>query len=573
HLEDLVAADRVFVVTQMTRIKGINEQRLAFATGQQPTPPPATPQAPVAPKPAPNAPTQAAAFAAFAPFVRTRWDQKWLYVESDGLPHAPFTYPLMVGIRSWQQQVPLPQAYTGSNAWQIPLKPELAEKPVSGKTQLYRGAVALAANGVPIFNALNNRGDDAYKAGELDEYGGHSGRGDDYHYHIAPLGLQKVVGPNAPIGYALDGFPLYGLFEPSAKKGQEKSCPLDGTEKLDELNGHFGVNADDSRGLYHYHCSLDYPYINGGVRGKVNVVDDQIDPQPRANPIREALTPLRGAKITGYKSTGDASWLLEYMLSGKTHGVAINRELNGSYTFEFINPDGTKTTETYAERRGGGEGRGGGQGGGRRGRGGDQPPPREGQRPRNDGDNRPPPRENERPATPAKDEPKFKQADGFKLSSPAIGADGRLPALFTCDGASQSPPLSWTTPPAGTKCLAIMMHHIPGPGGEPHVYWIISNLPTTTTSIPANDQGAWLRGANTVNGRPEYAPPCSKGPGDKTYTITLYALSAEPKLEQGGKKITRPIMLEAIKDLVIAAAPMDVVYARASESGNKSGNR
>jgi hypothetical protein len=150
--------------------------------------------------------------------VKTRWDDRWLFVESDGLPHEPWTYPLMVGIKSWQQQVPLPQDYTGSNAWQIPLKPELAETPISGKTHLYRGAIALAANGVPIFNARNNRGDDAFKVGELDEYGGHAGRGDDYHYHIAPLALQKVVGPDNPIAYALDGFPLYGLFDPAAKK-------------------------------------------------------------------------------------------------------------------------------------------------------------------------------------------------------------------------------------------------------------------------------------------------------------------------------------------------------------------
>ena len=66
-----------------------------------------------------NRPAQAAAFAAFAPQVRVRWDQRWLFVESNGLP----AHNMMVGITAWQQQVPLPQNYTGANAWQIPLAP------------------------------------------------------------------------------------------------------------------------------------------------------------------------------------------------------------------------------------------------------------------------------------------------------------------------------------------------------------------------------------------------------------------------------------------------------------------
>lgn len=145
----------------------------------------------------------------FEPFqkrLQFRWDRDYFYVGSNGLPD----HNMMIGIKSWQQQVPLPQPYTGANAWRIPLRPVLADRPISAKKALFRGAIALAVNGVPIFNALNNRGEDAYLAGELDEWGGHCGRGDDYHYHIAPLHLEKVVGRGNPIAYALDGFPRIG---------------------------------------------------------------------------------------------------------------------------------------------------------------------------------------------------------------------------------------------------------------------------------------------------------------------------------------------------------------------------
>ncbi|WP_428610697.1 twin-arginine translocation signal domain-containing protein, partial [Sedimenticola sp.] len=91
-------------------------------------------------------------FDAFAGKVKTYQDEHYLYVESDGMP----SHPMMIGITSWQQQVPLPQFYTGNNAWRIPINPVIAENPISAKINLYRGAIALAVNGVPIFNALNN---------------------------------------------------------------------------------------------------------------------------------------------------------------------------------------------------------------------------------------------------------------------------------------------------------------------------------------------------------------------------------------------------------------------------------
>ncbi|MFN9994035.1 MAG: hypothetical protein ACK54H_11880, partial [Phycisphaerales bacterium] len=46
-------------------------------------------------QPDPSAPEQARSFAYFSPFVKTRWDTKWLYIESDGLPHEPAAHNMM----------------------------------------------------------------------------------------------------------------------------------------------------------------------------------------------------------------------------------------------------------------------------------------------------------------------------------------------------------------------------------------------------------------------------------------------------------------------------------------------
>ncbi|MFN7983281.1 MAG: YHYH protein [Vicinamibacterales bacterium] len=265
-------------------------------------------------------------FAFFPSHVRTRVDATTLYVESDGLAD----HTLMVGIRSWQQQIPLPAAYTGSNAWTIPRTPVLAAQPVSARTGLFRGAIALAVNGIPVFNALNNRGDDAFLAGELDDFGGHAGRADDYHYHTAPLFLSTTVGATNPIAVALDGFALYGSLEPDGSA----------MRPLDEYNGH----VDSGLG-YHYHGTLTYPYINGGMKGVVRV-SDQVEPQPSLVPVRPALTPLTGAVVTRHVTTGTNSWSLEYQIAGRTYRVDYRIE-GTRVTFVFTDPNGTSRTEVY----------------------------------------------------------------------------------------------------------------------------------------------------------------------------------------------------------------------------------
>ena len=104
-----------------------------------------------------------------------------------------------VGINSWQEQVAIPQNYTGDNSWRIPLNPVMADNPLDTSVNLFRGAIAIAVNGIPIFNAVNNRGVNAYEAGELDNWGGHFGKGDDYHYHLIPTHLEETVGTEQPL--------------------------------------------------------------------------------------------------------------------------------------------------------------------------------------------------------------------------------------------------------------------------------------------------------------------------------------------------------------------------------------
>jgi hydrogenase/urease accessory protein HupE len=280
-----------------------------------------------------------ASFRPFAPRVTTRYDAQFFYVESDGMPE----HRMMVGITAWQQQVPLPQPYRGENAWRFPLFARPAVTPLSAKEHFFRGAIAIAANGIPIFNPIKNDGHtDTFLAGELDEFGGHGGRADDYHYHLPPLHLQKTLGNTLPIAYALDGYPIYGLTDPDG------SSPRD----LDAFNGHT-ANVG-----YHYHATKTYPYLNGGFHGEVTEIEGQVDPQPRTDPVRPSGDPLRGATVSDFEKLADNEFRLTYRLRGETWHIHYTINRDGTYTFDYIDGRGNTRSESYVRRRGrGGRGR------------------------------------------------------------------------------------------------------------------------------------------------------------------------------------------------------------------------
>ena len=258
--------------------------------------------------------------------VKTTNDSEFFYVSSDGLP----SHNMMVGITNWQQQIPINQNYFDNNSWSIPIKPEISDSPLSSKSNFMTGAMAIAINGIPIFNPLNNRGEDASKIGELDQWGGHCGKADDYHYHLPPTHLSEIVGENNPIAYSLDGFPIYGT----------TSKTLD--ENLGILN---------SDGSYHYHTINEYPYFIANMKGKVTLSgsapENQIVPQPKTIPIRPSLTPLNGAEITDFIKTSENSYTLTYTINTEIYSINYSWDNTGHYYFTFTDPQGNSITETY----------------------------------------------------------------------------------------------------------------------------------------------------------------------------------------------------------------------------------
>ncbi len=121
----------------------------------------------------------------------------------------------------------------------------------------------------------------------------------------------------------------------------------------------------------------------------------------------------------------------------------------------------------------------------------------------------------------------------LQLSSKAVKADGILPLSATCEGADQghSLTLDWSGAPAGTQSFALAMYHFPNPADAPdyskaHYYWSLYDIPATTSGLDEGESDIGTFGINSVDGQQSYTAPCSQGPGDKEYSITLFALSA-----------------------------------------------
>jgi Raf kinase inhibitor-like YbhB/YbcL family protein len=125
----------------------------------------------------------------------------------------------------------------------------------------------------------------------------------------------------------------------------------------------------------------------------------------------------------------------------------------------------------------------------------------------------------------------------FKLTSDDFQDGQPIPAVHSCEGADQSPALSWDELPPGTKSLALIVDDPDAPSGT-FTHWGAYDIPPTTRSIPRG-QSVGKQAVNSF-GKSGYGGPCPpKGHGPHHYRFKLYALDvagltlpADSKVEQ-----------------------------------------
>lgn len=122
----------------------------------------------------------------------------------------------------------------------------------------------------------------------------------------------------------------------------------------------------------------------------------------------------------------------------------------------------------------------------------------------------------------------------FRLQSPAFEDGKEIPARFTCDGGNNSPSLTWTDPPAGTKSLALVVTDIDAPDPKaplrPWTHWVVYAIAPEARAL---DEGASHKlppGARSGRNdwkTADYGGPCPSI-GQHRYVFELYALGLPP---------------------------------------------
>lgn len=185
-----------------------------------------------------------------------------LSIAGNGLPsHTTGTFPIARGTDPAAQYDGNPNAIVASPiAWGLPANPQVNTTPTC--TSL--GAIGVLLSGARLYNASDADGRDAVAHEVQDACDGHPQAQGQYHYHNASRCLpdsRLATGHSALIGYAADGFGIYGNL------GVGGASLTNGD--LDECHGHSHEVTVDGAAVtrYHYHATREFPYTVGCFRG------------------------------------------------------------------------------------------------------------------------------------------------------------------------------------------------------------------------------------------------------------------------------------------------------------------
>ncbi len=148
------------------------------------------------------------------------------------------------------------------------------------------------------------------------------------------------------------------------------------------------------------------------------------------------------------------------------------------------------------------------------------------------------------------------------LSSSSL-PDGRIPKDFTCDGADQSPSLTWSAPPAATKTL-VLTETDPDAGGGTFTHWVLYNLPANTSGLPANVSKQEQLADGSRQGRNDfgkigYGGSCPPPGSNHRYFFDLFALDTNLNVPAGA---TRAQVQDAMNTHVLARGKLMARYGR-----------
>ena len=179
--------------------------------------------------------------------------------------HATGTFPIPATDAAYQYDRNPNSIHGQSFDFDLPADPQPLASPGCAP-----GAIGILTTGSVLFNALDAPGRDAVAHETQDACQGHPQDGGVYHYHSVSTCIDDkrlADGHSALVGYALDGFGIFGRYGEGGK--------LLASTDLDECHGHVHAIPWDGKMvvMYHYHASWDFPYTVGCLRGAYSMAD------------------------------------------------------------------------------------------------------------------------------------------------------------------------------------------------------------------------------------------------------------------------------------------------------------
>jgi Raf kinase inhibitor-like YbhB/YbcL family protein len=158
---------------------------------------------------------------------------------------------------------------------------------------------------------------------------------------------------------------------------------------------------------------------------------------------------------------------------------------------------------------------------------------------------------------------------GIVVESPTLTPGQPIPRDHSPDGRNESPALSWSGLPAGTRELVVMCEDHGAGNPPPWVHWIIYNVPVSASGLPrgipfdaADPMPPGLERARQGNngwGLAMYRGPAPPAGSVHEYDFTIVALDAELNLPAG---LTRAEVLAAIEGHVLGRGSLVATYTR-----------
>jgi Raf kinase inhibitor-like YbhB/YbcL family protein len=158
------------------------------------------------------------------------------------------------------------------------------------------------------------------------------------------------------------------------------------------------------------------------------------------------------------------------------------------------------------------------------------------------------------------------------VDSPTLTSGQPVPRQHTPDGRNESPALSWTGVPNGTRELMLFCEDPDVGNPPPFVHWVVYRIPPSATGLPAalpidsaTPMPRGLEGAQQgLSGfrRAIYRGPAPPPGPPHSYHFVVYALDAPIVQKPNTPPMTRAELLDAARGHIIGRGELVATYQR-----------